>query len=296
MMEFYIFLFIIGIGIMALLTLISMIYGDNVSIKEDYRVHQVKKQEARKKTISDEEKKKQLVDSLSKPLMNTVFEHYRPKNADLIRRKLRVTGWNKYFTPLTWEGLRIWAIAIAAIFLWLLSAKSWPAAIVISVVIIKMPDLLLNNEYNNIRDSLIMDFPETIRIISGYLSVGLVLQSAFEMTAKTAKPRWKRILNTFVSKCGTEGELEALNWIKEEVDIMEAREFFASVRLALEDGISPVDSFEKQATIIQRLLDDAIQKRIEKRKLLGTVLQGPLLLLILVTFALPIVGTIMDFF
>lgn len=295
-MEFYIFLFIIGIGIMALLTLISMIYGDNVSIKEDFRVHQVKKQEAKKTSVSDEEKKKQLVESLSKPLMSTVFEHYKPRNSDLIRRKLRVTGWNKYFTPLTWAGIRIWAIVGAMVFLWLLSAKSLPAAVVISIVIVKMPDLLLNNEYNNIRESLIMDFPETIRIISGYLSVGLVLQSAFEMTAKTAKPRWKKILNTFVNKCGTEGELEALSWIKEEVDIMEAREFFASVRLALEDGISPVDSFEKQAVIIQRLLDDAIQKRIEKRKLLGTVLQGPLLLLILVTFALPIVGTILDFF
>ena len=295
-MEFYIFLGIIGVAIMALLTVISIIFGDNVSIKGDVRVHQVKKQEKKKVQKSNDEQTKDLVESITKPLVDTVFEYYKPKNTDMLRRKLKMTGWEKCFTPLSWNAMRIWCVVLALLLLWLLFDKAGFVAIVIAIVIVKLPDLLLNNEYNNIKDDLLMSFPETIRIISGYLSVGLIMPKAFEMTAKTAKPRWKKILNEFVKKSETDGVLDALDWIKEEVDTMEAREFFASVRLAIEGGIPPIESFEKQAVIIQRLLDDATLKRIEKRKLLGTVLQGPMLLLVLVTFALPIIGTIIDFF
>lgn len=295
-MELYLILFIVGIGAFALLTAISIIFGDNVSVKEDKRVAQVKKQEKKQDVLSEVEKKQKLVQNITQPVIDTVFEYYKPRHTDLIQRKLHVTGWDLYFTPLSWTALRIVMIVAGIVFAWFLSVKSPIAAVVIGIVIAKMPDLMLNNEYKNIREDLIIHFPETIRIISGYLSVGLVMPKAFEMTAKSAKPRWKKILIEFASRSKTEGDIEALDWIKEEVDLMEAREFFASVRLAIEDGIPPIESFDKQATIIQRLLDDAIQKRIEKRKLLGTVLQGPLLLLILITFALPIVGTIIDFF
>lgn len=295
-MELYLILFIAGIAAFALLTFISILFGDNVSIKEDKRVAQIKKQEAKKDELSEIEKKQRLVQNITQPVVNTVFDNYKPKSIYVIQRKLHVTGWDTYFSPVSWLALRLIMIAAGVVLAWFLSIKAGVAALVIGIVIACLPEMMLNNEYKNIREDLIIHFPETIRIISGYLSVGLILPKAFEMTAKTAKPRWKKILTEFSSRCKTDGDLEALTWIKEEVDLMEAREFFASVRLAIEDGIPPIESFEKQAVIIQRLLDDAIQKRIEKRKLLGTILQGPLLLLILVTFALPIVGTIMDFF
>ena len=147
------------------------------------------------------------------------------------------TPWNLYFTPLSWIALRLLAILAGIVFAWFLSVKSTVAAIAIGIVIAKLPDLMLNNEYNNIREDLIIHFPETIRIISGYLSVGLIMPKAFEMTAKSAKPRWKKILTEFAIRSKTEGDLEALDWIKEEVDLMEAREFFASVRLAIEDVV-----------------------------------------------------------
>lgn len=295
-MELYLILFIAGIGAFIILLAISIIFGENVSLKEDKRVAQIKQQEKRKVEISEIEKKQKLVNSITQPVIDTVFEHYKPRNSYVIQRKLHVTGWDLYFTPLSWNALRLVMAAAGLILAWFLSVKAGWVAVIIGLVIAKLPDLMMNNEYNNIREDLIIHFPETIRIMSGYLSVGLVMPKAFEMTAKSAKPRWKKILNEFASRSKTEGDLAALDWIKEEVDLMEAREFFASVRLAIEDGIPPIESFEKQAAIIQRLLDDAIQKRIEKRKLLGTILQGPLLLLILITFALPIVGTIIDFF
>ena len=47
-MELYLILFIAGIGAFALLTIISIIYGDNVSIKEDKRVAQVKNRRRKK--------------------------------------------------------------------------------------------------------------------------------------------------------------------------------------------------------------------------------------------------------
>ena len=295
-MEKLIYIIIIGSAVFALAMVISIINGGQVSLKNDLRLEQAKKQKDKKEKKSDVESTRSLLEAMAKPLNETVFETYKPKNLAKEARKLKITGWDKYFTPITWLSLRVWMGLVGLLFAWLIYAESWIAAVVILILCIQIPVMLLNNEYNNIRDDLLINFPETLRIIAGYLSTGLTMQRSFEMAAKHAKPRWQNLLLRFVHESDTKGTLAALDWIKEEIDIMEAREFFASIRLAIEDGISPLESFDKQATIIQRLLDDAILKRIEQRKMLGTVLQGPLLMLVLVTFALPMVGQIMDFF
>ena len=295
-MEKFIYIIIIGSAVLALALIISIINGGQVSLRDDLRLEQVKKQKDKKEKPDDIECKRALLEALAKPLNETIFEVHKPRSSDKVRRQLKLTGWDKYFTPTTWISLRVWMIIVGLLFAWLIYTESWIAAVIIVGLCFQIPGMLLNNEYNNIREDLLLYFPETIHVIAGYLSTGLTMQRAFEMAAKSAKPRWKNLLLRFVHESETKGTLAALDWIKEEIDIMEAREFFASVRLAVEDGISPLESFDKQATIIQRLLDDAILKRIEKRKMLGTVLQGPLLLLVLVTFALPMVGQIMDFF
>ena len=69
---------------------------------------------------------------------------------------------------------------------------------------------------------------------------------------------------------------------------MEEREFFAAVRLAIDDGIAPLESFEKQAKHIQQLLIDLNEVKIQKRKIIATVLNGPLLVMIMATFVLPL--------
>lgn len=295
-MDFLFYGIIVSLLLLIVFVIISILFSENTSTKETKRMRQIRKQEKKKDMISEEERNRQLVDTITRPLAESVLSNYKPKKATMLQRKLRVTGWNKYFNPMSWMALRIWCVAVGLFLCFFMWDYSYKFALALAVIMPMLPNMLLNNEYTNINDDLVMNFPETIRVISGYLSAGLIMPKAFEMASRSAKPRWKKILTEFVDRCNTDGILDALDWIKEEIDFMEAREFFASVRMAIDDGIDPLESFDKQAKNIQQILDDINQKKIEKRKMIATVFQGPLLLLILATFALPIVGTAMDFF
>lgn len=295
-MDFLFYGIIVILLLLIVFVIASILFSENTSSKETKRMRQIRKQEKKKDTISEEERNRQIVDTITRPLAESVLSNYKPKKSSMLQRKLRVTGWNKYFSPMSWMALRLWCSAFGLFLCFFMWDYSYKFALALAIILPMLPNLLLNNEYTNINEDLVMNFPETIRVVSGYLSAGLIMPKAFEMASRSAKPRWKKILTEFVERCNTDGVLDALDWIKEEIDFMEAREFFASVRMAIDDGIDPLESFDKQAKNIQQILDDINQKKIEKRKMIATVFQGPLLLLILATFALPILGTAMDFF
>lgn len=295
-MESLFYILIVSLLILIAFVVFSIVFSENTSSKEASRIRQTKKQEKRKDPVSEEERNRAIVDSLTKPLEGSILSDFKPKKVSAVKRKLRVTGWDKYFNPVSWMAIRIWCVGLGVLVCLFVFEQSPQFAIALMFIIPMLPNILLNNEFKNINEDLIMNFPETIRVISGYLSAGLIMPRAFEMASRSAKPRWKKILNGFVDRCNTDSVGDALDWIKTEVDFMEAREFFASIRMAIDDGIDPLESFEKQAKNIQQMLDDINQKKIEKRKIIATIFQGPLLLMILATFALPIIGTAMDFF
>lgn len=288
----FIIITMVGIAYLAL----SILFHETITKKRGTRIRQAKKQQVKRDLVSETQRRKELVRSLSKPLEETVLANYRPRKVDLLLRKLRVTGWDVYFTPTTWAALHIWSAILGAVLAWFLWEKAQMVAIGIGVFLAIFPTLLLNNEFNNINTELLMQFPQTIRIISGYLSAGLIMPRAFEMAARSAKPRWQKMLTTFTELCDTKGVGDALDWIKEAVDIMEAREFFAAIRLAIDDGIDPLESFEKQAKTLQQLLIDINRKKIQNRKVIATALNIPILALIMATFMLPLIGVILDFF
>lgn len=289
-----VFIIIVMVGIVYLV--LSMFLHETITKQRGMRIRQAKKQQVKQDLVSGTQKRKELVRSLSKPLEETVLANYRPRKVDLLLRKLKVTGWDVYFTPTTWAALHIWSAVLGVLLTWLLWENSQVVAVAIGIFLAIFPTLLLNNAFKNINTELLTQFPQTIRIISGYLSAGLIMPRAFEMAAKSAKPRWQKILNTFTELCDTKGVGEALDWIKEEVDIMEAREFFAAIRLAIDDGIDPLESFEKQAKILQQLLIDINRKKIQNRKVIATALNIPILALIMAAFMLPLIGVILDFF
>lgn len=159
-----------------------------------------------------------------------------------------------------------------------------------------VPSFLLNNSFSNHKEALLLNFPETIKIMSGYLSAGKILPEAVEETAKNCSPIWSGLLLKFRAKCDTDGIENALDWFKEEVDIVEAKEFFTTIKLTLELGGTARKGFAEQADRIQDMLRDAMQKRIEKRKVWATVVQAPIFLCIMAAFALPVIGTFADIF
>ena len=259
------------------------------------RAQELEKQKKRVKKDNTAEIR-HAIDVVTAPLVTTVFRSL-PISSIKLRRKLHVVGLGKYFQPFQWLALSA-ILAAAGVFLFLLfwSAGGAFLGIIMFVFLAIGPNFLLNNAYNNRTEILLQHFPETIRVLSGYLSCGIILTEAVRDTARASCPEWKRLLEMFSTKCETESVTEALEWIKTEVDIMEAREFFSVVRLTIDLGNSVRDGFVEQAELIQTLLRDAMQKKIEKRKVLATVVQFPLFIITFALFGLPIVGTFIDLF
>ena len=214
----------------------------------------------------------------------------------LIQKKLKAAKWDKFFSPLQWIAFSLFLALIGLVLAILFGTQSIIFGGMFFVFFCIGPNFLLNNSYKTKTENILIYFPETVRIISGYLSAGLLLPKAFEETAKDASPEWKPLLEEFVAKCNTTDMLTALDWFKEEVNIVEAKEFFATIRLSLELGSSAKNGFAEQADRIQQLLRDSMQKRIEKRKVWATIVQGPILLCVMAAFALPLVATLGDLF
>lgn len=295
--TYFLYFLIIILLIMAFKILLSIINSSNESRKQKTRNQQLEMQSKKKvKEDDNDEQIRQVLHKVTEPIIDNVIGGRKIKNPKLLERKLHIAGWDKYFTPIQWKAFELLLRVLAVVMFALFFKASWIFALVWLVVFGIGPGFLLNNSYNNITDKLLLSFPETINIIYGYLSAGMTMQKAFEETARNASPEWKTLLEQFVAKCNTTDMFEALDWLKEEVGISEGREFFATVRLSLELGSSAKNGFAEQADRINKLLRDAMQKKIEARKVWATVVQGPVLLLVMGSFALPLMGTMLDIF
>lgn len=297
-MTYLLYLLIIVLIITIFRVITSIVFSLNESRMQKARTQELEDQSKKKikDKSEDEEQMRQIINKITAPLADNVLSKRPIKNVTLLKRKLRIAGWDKYFTPIQWVAFRTILQIIGTIFALLFVGQSKMFAGIFFLFFAVMPNFLLNNSYNNRTEQLLLAFPETINIVYGYLTAGMTMQKAFEETAKNASPEWKVLLETFIAKCNTTDMLDALDWLKEEVAISEAREFFATVKLSLELGGSAKTGFEEQADRIQQLLRDAMQKKIEARKVWATIVQGPILLLVMGSFALPLVGTMADIF
>ena len=295
--TYALYILIIVLVVWALRILLSIINSSNESRKQKTRNSQLDMQSKKKvKEENDDEQIRQVIHKVTEPIVDNVIGGRKIKNPKLLERKLHLAGWDKFFTPIQWKAFEMFLRVVAIVMFALFFKASWIFALVWLVVFGIGPGFLLNNSYNNMTEVLLLSFPETINIVYGYLSAGMTMQKAFEETAKNASPEWKNLLEQFVAKCNTTDMFDALDWLKEEVGIAEAREFFATVRLSLELGSSAKNGFAEQADRINKLLRDAMQKKIEARKVWATIVQGPVLLLVMGSFALPLMGTMLDIF
>lgn len=273
----------------------TSIFGGDRSDREAKRLKQLKKQEARKAVpTTDTEKYKDMVDKVTQPLIDTILKNYKDDDFYKLSRKLYITGAYKIWSPISWYATIILCIAIGIVCLLLFWDFSEVFAITVCAVFLFFPSWLLNNEYNNINDNMLLHFPDVIRTTAGYLSSGLILPRAFEETSRSASKRWKPILEGYVERCSKMSMSEALEWMKDQVDVPQARQFFTTVKLSIDSNIDAKDSFLGQAAFIDDLLDDARQKKLESREIIGNIMMPLLVALLIAAYALPLVGQIME--
>lgn len=252
-------------------------------------------------SISQEEKEAKeleqmrgLIGTITGPFGDVFSQKMSSKRIYDLTRKLRFTEWDKYFDAYTFTTF-IWILRIVGVLVIVLLMKALSfLALIIGGLLIVMPEFLLHNTYKNKQDVLTSGFPEMINIISGYLSANMLFTDAVKHALPHISPDWQPIMEKFVIKANISSVEEGLEWLAYAVDIAPIREFVSIVKLNLELGNSVKDSFAEQADKVRDMLEIINEKKIASRKSMATMVQAPLLLCIILAFALPTIGSIID--
>ena len=258
---------------------------------ENYNLHKkrLKQLQFEKKEETDF---KDIVDKTTEPLIRYIYSKVTFKDLDKLEKKLKMAGWDKTFTPIKYKAFNITLKVIGVVFAILFSKISIPMAVIWGFVMIFFLDILFLDAINSRKSRMIAGFSDIMRIIQGFLSADMTFNEALKESVKYASEDWAPILKEVAVRSTTSNTQEALQYMKEEVDIFEVREFIALLNLILEQGGDAKDSFDAQNEKIKKMIFDSKVRQIEKREMKATFLQLPILLTHLLVLGMPVVNAL----
>lgn len=229
------------------------------------------------------------------PKIQGYFPSLKVESIENRERELKFIGWDDTFTAESFVATSM-ALKIVGIILLIITGlgfESFGASFGLvcggsGLSCIFLLDNMYRGEVKGKNERLFADFPDFIRIVSGYLTANMPLVKAIEESIKYVSEDWKPILGQFIVDCNAKGVNEALEGMRNTVDIFEVKEFVALVRLTLEQGGEAKDSFAAQADKVAEMQKDLFIAKISKRKMMATVCQGPSLLLTMVVLMVPV--------
>jgi len=233
------------------------------------------------------------------PLIQDYLPSLKLDNREQLALDIKTAGWDDTFSPDSFIATGLFLKSVGILFS-IIGFSIFPGPIklyagVIGIVLFFGLDYWFRGEVNAARTNLFKDFPDFIRIVSGYLSADMNLLQAISSSIKYVGDGWKPILQQLVIDCKTKGADYGFNQLKENVDIFEVKEFVALVRLTLEMGGNVRDGFEQQADKISEIQKNILIAKIGQRKTWTLIIQGPLLLCNLVAIGLPTFGQVAEF-
>lgn len=263
---------------------------------ENYKIHKkrLKQLKFKEKKIGDDEIV-ELVDKLTKPVIKNILPNLKIKNISDLEKDLRMAQWDKKITVQQFIALQLITKALGILLFLLLFKASKFLAFLWGVILFFSVGFLMKNSANNRRDRLMLQFPDFIRISQGYLSAGMPFTRAVEESIRFVGEDWQPILQKFVVEAELSDINTALKGIKKEIDVFEVKEFISLVNLILEQGGDAKEGFERQAEKIQQMLYDAMMVKIQRRRIMSTIIQGPLLLCNLLIIGLPTFDAMFNF-
>lgn len=262
---------------------------------ENYTIHKKRLKQLDFGKKKEDASASELIDTITKPIIRHVLSRFQFKKMEQLERGLRMAKWNKLFTPIQYRALNYLLKVIGILVFLLLFKSAMLIACIWAFVMIFGMDILFKNSISNRRDRLFNDFPDFIRIVEGYLTANLPFAKAVEESIKYVGEEWKPILKNFVIECELKSVKEALEYLKDEVDLFEMREFVSIVRLNLDQGGDAKDSFSAQAEKIRELQMDLIAIKIGRRATMAVILQGPLLITNMIVLGLPTAESMVNF-
>lgn len=263
---------------------------------DNYKLHmkRLKQLQFENKKSNDEEIKA-LIDKITQPVIKSIMPKLNLK-ADLVQieRNLKMAEWDDKMTPKQYLALSLMTKVLGVVAFLVLFKASKIMAVLWGTIMFMSVTFLLKNSANNKREALMLEFHDFIRITQGYLSAGATFTNAVIESIKYVGDEWKPVLEEFVVEAELNNIDKALETLGETIDVFEVKEFVSLVRLSLEQGGDVKEGFESQADKIQEMLYDVMMMKIEKRRIYGILIQGPLLLCNLIVFGLPTIDAMLN--
>ena len=242
---------------------------------------------------SPDEETKIFLNRVTAPFMQLMEPYMKKHSIEQLQKNLAFVGWSKHvdapqFRVLCWIARFVGIVMFALLYkVQIIFAAIW------CVILFFGPSFFLNNSAKNKKEKMFMEFPEFIRLTQGYLVAEMPLTDAVSNTIQYMSADWRPYLSNFVINSRMKSLNDALNALQEEVDIFEVGELLSLIRVSLDQGIDIQDSFNNQTEKVLSMQMENMIKKIEGRKMLAMIMQGPILLTIMAAFALPTVGAIM---
>lgn len=285
-------LLILGGGVAAFIfarSLFIMLFSmQNYTVYKE-RMKQLQKQNS----VEGENGASVFVDKITKPVIQ-LFPSIKPKNYKELERDLKFIGWNRYMDPIQYRALNLVFKVIGVVGLFALYPISHLFAVIFLILGFFLFGFLFKNGVSEKKKHLFNQFPDFIRIIQGYLMAGMPLTKAVEETIPYVGEDWKYILKDFVINCDLHSVPEAIDKLCEDVNVFEVREFFALIKLNLEQGINIKECFESQSHKITEMLMESMLNQINKRSAMSKIAQAPLLICMFVAAGLPTFNSLMS--
>lgn len=231
-------------------------------------------------------------DSTIMPRLKRLFPSIGKVDMVQLKRDLILADWDDTFTPESFISC-VWALRVVGIIMFpfglIAVGKMKVVILILSVVCIFGLEYWMTSTVKSIKEELFAEFPDFIRIVSGYLSADIPLVQSISDSIRYVGDAWDPILKTFVIDCENKSIDFALERMRDTVDLFEVKEFISLIRLTLEQGGNAKEGFLAQADKIEELQKSQLIIKVGKRKMMGTVAQAPLLLLNMVIIAVPTV-------
>lgn len=272
-------------------SLFGMMFSMDSDRQHQKRMRQLKFTEDGKKSEGTAE----MINTVTSPVIKHILPKLKMRDKDTLNRDLKMAGWDKNFNAEQFQALNIILKIVGVVMGALLFNIAWQMAIVWFVLPFFGFNFFFKNSLKERKKRIFNEFPNFIRIIQGYLTAGIPLAKAVEEAMPYMSPEWKIIMKDFVINTNLLSVQDAIQKLNEEVDIFEIQEFFSLVRLNIEQGINLKDSFDGQREKVVDMQFESMMNVIGKRQLMGTMLQGPLLLTMIVSFGLPILYSMVNF-
>ena len=237
-------------------------------------------------------KKKNWLTVLENILQKLFQRGYSKEHICKKERQLRLAGWENKFTGAQYITIE-YLCRIGAILLMLWLRKFNAVGIMIYCILFILPTFALHNERKETQKKILEGFPQYESLVEGYLAGKLILPLAMEESLPFLNASWQKLTKNFLLDLNESGRFDyAIDNIISRIEAPAIKDFFSLLQISTDN----LKCFEEQGKLISNVLEDQILKSGDRKEVLMTLIQLPLLLCIIAMYLAYYISFIFEMF